>query len=73
MSTHPDKPGRTGIFYVKNPNGIVVLRQGKEIARYATVDDFVAIHEEGLRAIEQRDEQLHQSIAAQYDPLATDR
>jgi hypothetical protein len=64
--------GKTGIFYVKDPAGVVVMKSGKEIARYDTVQAFVASHEEGLQAISNRDEKLHEAIFGQYAPNLTD-
>ena len=59
---------RTGIFYVKNPAGVVVMNDGVEIARYGNVDEFVSAHAEGLDAITKLNELLHQSVASQYQP-----
>ena len=64
--------GKTGIFYVKDPAGVVVMKSGKEIARYDTVQALVAAHEEGLQAISNRDEKLHEAIFGQYAPNLTD-
>ena len=60
---------KTGIYYVKHPKSVVVMKQGVEIARYDDVEAFITAHQEGLLAVEQRDEKLYQSIASQYDPL----
>jgi hypothetical protein len=48
------------------------MKSGKEIARYDTVQAFVASHEEGLQAISNRDEKLHEAIFGQYAPNLTD-
>ncbi|MBV1879600.1 MAG: hypothetical protein KUG79_18300 [Pseudomonadales bacterium] len=63
------KNKRSGIFYVKNPTGVVVLNKGIEIARYDSVESFVEEHQAGLLAIQDRQDKLEQAIAAQYDPL----
>lgn len=68
----PIDNGKTGIFYVKDPAGVVVMKSGKEIARYDSVQAFVASHEEGLQAISNRDEKLHEAIFGQYAPNLTD-
>ena len=57
---------RTGIFYVKNPNGVVVKHEGVEIARYGSVSEFVVAHGDGIRAMAKLEEHIHQTIAEQY-------
>jgi hypothetical protein len=63
---------KTGVFYVKDPAGVVVIKSGKEIARYDTVQALVASHEEGLQAILNRDEKKPEAIFGQSAPKLTD-
>lgn len=65
---------RTGMFYVKlkQPNGenkdsdVVVMHKGVEIARYPSVEAFVAKHREGLYAIGRLEENMEQAIESHY-------
>ena len=62
---------KTGIFYVKNPPGVVVMQQGIEIARYSSVQEFIVAHQEGIQAVKQREEGLIRIIESQYKPSST--
>jgi hypothetical protein len=65
---------RTGMFYVKlkQPNSenkdsdVVVMDKGVEIARYPSVEAFVAKHREGLYAIGRLEENMEQAIESHY-------
>jgi hypothetical protein len=59
---------KTGIFYVKNPSGVVVIDKGVEIARYDSVDAFVEKHKEGLYAIGRLEEKMHRVLESAYTP-----
>ncbi|MFT4798908.1 MAG: hypothetical protein ACJAYE_002660 [Candidatus Azotimanducaceae bacterium] len=59
---------KTGIFYVKDPAGVVVMDKGVEIARYESVNAFVSKHKEGLFAIGRLEENLNQVLESQYTP-----
>ena len=59
---------KTGIFYVKNPTGVVVMQQGLEIARYNNVQEFILAHQEGIDAVHRLNESLQQAIESQYKP-----
>ncbi|HIG44445.1 MAG: hypothetical protein ABGY96_30075 [bacterium] len=59
---------KTGIFYTKNPSGVVVMQNDIEIARYCSVQDFVLAHKEGIEAVNRLDESLHKAIESQYKP-----
>lgn len=57
---------KTGIFYVKNPSGVVIMDKGVEIARYESVDAFVNKHKEGLYAIGRLEENMNKILESQY-------
>ena len=57
---------KTGIFYVKNPAGVVIMDKGVEIARYETVEAFVNKHKEGLYAIGRLEENMNKILESQY-------
>jgi hypothetical protein len=44
--------GKTGIFYVREPAGVVVQWQGEVVERYATVAELVETHIKGIAALE---------------------
>ena len=75
----PEK-NKTGIFYIKlkQPNSenkdtdVVVLDKGVEIARYSSVEAFVAKHREGLYAIGRLEENMEQAIESHYTPYPKD-
>ncbi|MAV26367.1 MAG: hypothetical protein CMQ05_09635 [Gammaproteobacteria bacterium] len=56
---------RTGIFYTKDPKGVVVMRDGARLFRYETIDELIEAHLAGSEAIEREREKI---IAAQYLP-----
>ena len=65
---------KTGMFYSKRdtPNqegrdtDVVVMDQGIEIARYPSVEAFVAKHREGLYAIGRLEENMEKAIESHY-------
>ena len=63
---------KTGLFYAKNPPGVVVMWQGQERARYASVEAFVSTHLEGLAAMEKLEaikrDQLDDVLSEHYTP-----
>lgn len=59
---------KTGIFYVKDPSGVVVLDKGVEIARYDSVVEFVSKHKEGLHAIGRLEEKMNRVLESAYTP-----
>jgi len=63
---------KTGIFYVKDPSGVVVMDKGVEIARYDSIDAFVNKHKEGLFAIGRLEENLNRLLESQYTPYPPD-
>ena len=56
---------KTGIFYVKDPVGVVIMHEGVEISRYRTVDELIETHVKGLAALER---ELDSVIEDQYKP-----
>ncbi len=56
---------KTGIFYSKDPKGVVVMCEGKEISRYRSVDELVETHVKGLEALQR---ELDATIESQYKP-----
>ncbi len=63
---------KTGLFYVKNPAGVVVMWQGQERARYPSVEAFVSTHLEGMAAIEKLEaikaDRLDDILSEHYTP-----
>jgi len=57
---------KTGIFYSKNPPGVVVMLHGKQIAHYDSVEEFVSAHDDGLKASKKINEQFHRVLTDQY-------
>ncbi len=51
---------------------VVVLDKGVEIARYPSVQAFVAKHREGLYAIGRLEENMEQAIESHYTPYPAD-
>ena len=58
-------PDKTGIFYVKDPAGVLVMWQGKEVSRYRDVKAFVEIHMKGMEALER---EVNALVEAEYKP-----
>ncbi|MFT7243468.1 MAG: hypothetical protein ACI82A_000812 [Candidatus Azotimanducaceae bacterium] len=63
---------KTGIFYVKDPPGVIVMDNGLEVARYDSVAAFVSKHKEGLFAIGRLEENLNRLVESQYTPYPPD-
>lgn len=71
---------KTGMFYIKrnSPNelgfdsDVVVMDKGVEIARYPSVEVFVAKHREGLYAIGRLEENMEKAIESHYTLYPTD-
>lgn len=57
--------GKTGIFYVKDPAGVVVMKDGEEIYRYKTVQELVEAHAKGMVALER---EMESEIEKVYRP-----
>lgn len=49
---------RSGVFHSKSGGDYVVLWQGQEVARYATMEEFVEVHQAGLLALEENQADL---------------
>ncbi len=61
---NPDKKKvKTGIFYSKNPVGVVVMFRGKEVFRYKSVDEFIEVHIKAVQALEEKQEE---ELASHY-------
>ncbi len=54
---------KTGVFYAKDPQAVVVMSDGKEVARYRSVSELVETHLKGLAALERA---LDETIESQY-------
>lgn len=55
----------TGIFYVKDPPGVVVMLRGKVMQRYKNVQELVEAHVKGVAALER---QMEEELARHYKP-----
>lgn len=64
MASGDDKP-KTGIFYVKDPAGVVVMQNGKVMQRYKNVNELVEAHIKGIAALER---QMEEELARHYRP-----
>lgn len=60
-----DQGKKTGIFYVKDPPGVIVMQQGKVVYRYKTVQELVEAHVKGMAAL---DRQMEEELARHYRP-----
>lgn len=47
-----DDDRKTGIFYVKDPAGIVVMLDGEVTHRYKSKREFIEAHVKGMTALE---------------------
>jgi len=56
MST--ESPSKTGLFHRKSSDDFVVLWQGREMAVYASIDEFIDVHLQGLVALEESQNDL---------------
>lgn len=57
--------GKTGIFYVKDPPGVVVMLRGEVMHRYKNVQELVEAHVKGVAALER---QMEEELAKHYKP-----
>lgn len=64
MTNKPEK-GKTGIFYVKDPPGVVVMNQGEVVLRYKNVQELVEAHLKGIAALER---QMEEELERHYRP-----
>ena len=53
---------RTGFFHRKSTNELILLWHGREIARYASVEEFVDAHIEGLHALDSSQDDLLEGL-----------
>ena len=60
-----DTKGKTGIFYTKDPPGVVVMQQGKIVHSYKSVTELVDAHTKGIAALEREMEDV---LARHYKP-----
>ena len=56
-----DEDRKTGIFYSKDPAGIVVMLDGKVTHRYKTKRELVEAHVKGVAALEREREDVLES------------
>ena len=45
---------KSGIFYSKNPSGVVGMFRGKEVFRYKTVEELIEVHIKAMNALEEK-------------------
>jgi len=64
MADDKDK-GKTGIFYVKDPAGVVVMQNGEALYRYKSVQELVEAHVKGILALER---EMEKELAKHYRP-----
>ncbi|HAK52705.1 MAG TPA: hypothetical protein DCM54_12505 [Gammaproteobacteria bacterium] len=55
MSDEKSRP-KSGVFYSKDPAGVVVMFRGKEVFRYKSVEEFIEVHIKGMKALEEKQE-----------------
>ncbi len=58
-----EEKGKTGIFYTRDPAGVLVMFRGQKVFRYRSVAEFVEAHIKGMRALEEKQEN---ELADQY-------
>ncbi|XOV87561.1 MAG: hypothetical protein ACFHX7_21840 [Pseudomonadota bacterium] len=56
---------KTGIFYVREPAGIVVMQRGKVVHHYKNVGELVEAHVKGVAALER---EMEDTLARHYRP-----
>jgi hypothetical protein len=59
------RKGKTGLFYTKDPTGVVVMQNGKEVYRYKSVQELVDAHVKGMVAL---DKEMEAVLARAYRP-----
>jgi len=57
--------GKTGIFYVKDPAGVVVMQNGEVLYRYKSVQELIEAHVKGIVALER---EMEDELAKHYRP-----
>lgn len=57
--------GKSGIFYVKEPPGVVVMQDGETLHRYRNVAELVEAHCKGVAALER---EMEAELARHYRP-----
>lgn len=57
--------GKTGIFYTKDPSGVIVMKDGEILHQYKSVNELVEAHVKGVAALEREMEEL---LARHYRP-----
>jgi hypothetical protein len=63
--TNDKAKGKTGIFYVQNPAGVVMMVNGEVRHRYRSVDELIETHTKGMIALER---ELEDVLRRQYLP-----
>ncbi len=56
---------KTGVFYVKQPPGIVVMQRGRILHHYKNVGELVEAHTKGVAALER---EMEETLARHYRP-----
>lgn len=56
---------RTGIFYVQDPPGVVVMQRGEVVHRYRNVGELVEAHVKGVAALER---EMETELQKHYKP-----
>lgn len=54
--TNSSSRGKSGIFYTKDPAGLVVMFRGKQVFRYKSIEEFIEAHIKGAKALEEKQE-----------------
>jgi hypothetical protein len=62
---HEKSKGKTGIYYVKDPAGVVVVQHGVVMHRYKNVQELVEAHVKGVAALER---EMEEELARHYRP-----
>ena len=48
--------GKSGVFYTKDPAGLVVMFRGKQVFRYKSIEEFIEAHIKGAKSLEEKQE-----------------
>ena len=56
------------IYYRTSPNGVVVVKDGTELAAYRSTDELIETHIKGILAKDQQDTRKIREILRSYRP-----
>lgn len=65
--------GKTRVFYRESPDEVVVVKDGKEVARYPSKEALVETHIKGMLAVDHQDTRKVRELLKKYrsDPTSS--